>query len=320
MPSKLIAILMLGTAAVAQSQDRPGVASDAPAAHADHAAHAAFASPRISVEVVGQGPDVILIPGLGSSPAVWRDTVAAVPGYRYHLIQVKGFAGVPAEANEDGPVVSPVADEIARYISEQHLDRPALVGHSMGGTWAMLVATRHPEAVSRVMVVDMLPCLGAMLGGPGATVDQIEPAAAALRQQSLAQTEEQRNGYLERFVGGMLRNQSRLPEAMSDAKASDPNVTAQAYYDLLTTDLRAQLARFTGPLSVLWVVPTGAPVSEEMMGLFYQTSFAAAPNKTITHIPNSAHFIMWDVPDRFHRELRNFLSPNGGAPTTGTPR
>ena len=35
-------------------------------------AQAAFASDRLSVEVVGQGPDVILIPGLASSREVWR--------------------------------------------------------------------------------------------------------------------------------------------------------------------------------------------------------------------------------------------------------
>jgi Niemann-Pick C1 protein len=64
----------------------PGSASAAP-----------FASDRISVRVEGEGPDVVLVPGLGSSPQAWASTVAAVPGYRYHLVQVKGFAGLPAE-------------------------------------------------------------------------------------------------------------------------------------------------------------------------------------------------------------------------------
>ena len=40
----------------------------------------AFSSDRISVQVQGSGPDVVLIPGLSSHPDVWRDTVAAVPG------------------------------------------------------------------------------------------------------------------------------------------------------------------------------------------------------------------------------------------------
>ncbi|MEA3039246.1 MAG: hypothetical protein QOE79_1759, partial [Sphingomonadales bacterium] len=75
-----------------------------------------FAPARFSVEVTGSGPDVILIPGLTASKDIWRGTVAAVPGYRYHLIQVAGFAGAPAGGNARGEVVAPLAEEIARYI------------------------------------------------------------------------------------------------------------------------------------------------------------------------------------------------------------
>ena len=117
------------------------------------AAATPFAPTRFSVEIVGSGPDVILIPGLTASRDVWRGTVAAVPGYRYHLIQVAGFAGAPARANARGPVVAPLAEEIARYIRSRGLKRPALVGHSMGGTLAMMVAARHPDIAGKVMVV-----------------------------------------------------------------------------------------------------------------------------------------------------------------------
>src|SRR3954466_14191813 len=113
---------------------------------------APFASDRIRVEVHGAAPGVILTPGLSSSPRVWDATIAAVPGYRYHLVHVAGFAGKPAGANASGPVRGPVAEEIARYIASAHLDHPAIVGHSMGGSWGMMVAARHPGLVGRLMV------------------------------------------------------------------------------------------------------------------------------------------------------------------------
>src|SRR4051794_4752810 len=75
-----------------------------------------FAPTRFSVEVTGSGPDVILVPAPTASKEVWRATVAAVPGYRYHLIQVAGFAGAPARANAHGDIVGPLAEEVARYI------------------------------------------------------------------------------------------------------------------------------------------------------------------------------------------------------------
>src|SRR6185503_16058409 len=76
-----------------------------------------FQPTRFSVQVVGRGPEVILIPGLTSGREVWRATATSLPGYRYHLIQVSGFAGEGARGNRAGPVVAPLADEIARYIA-----------------------------------------------------------------------------------------------------------------------------------------------------------------------------------------------------------
>jgi pimeloyl-ACP methyl ester carboxylesterase len=58
------------------------------------------------VAVRGSGPDVILIPGLSASRGIWSSTVAAVPGYRYHLVQVAGFAGT-APAAIAGRVAAP---------------------------------------------------------------------------------------------------------------------------------------------------------------------------------------------------------------------
>ncbi|HST92887.1 MAG TPA: alpha/beta hydrolase, partial [Brevundimonas sp.] len=52
-----------------------GVALAAPAAPAGPASATqapAFVSDRLSVEIVGSGPDVILIPGFASSREVWR--------------------------------------------------------------------------------------------------------------------------------------------------------------------------------------------------------------------------------------------------------
>ena len=93
---------------------------------------APFTSERISVQTVGNGSDVVLVPGLNSSPRVWAEMIKAVPGHRYHLVHVSGFAGHAAGANTAGPVAAPVAEEVARYIDVSGLKQPAIIGHSMG--------------------------------------------------------------------------------------------------------------------------------------------------------------------------------------------
>lgn len=268
-----------------------------------------FTSDRIAVTVQGSGPDVVLIPGLTSSPEVWASTVAAVPGYRYHLIHVSGFAGRAPGANASGPVVAPVAEEIARYIREQRLNRPALVGHSLGGSWAMMVAGRHPELVSRVMVVDMMPFMAAVFGGPTATPESIRPLAEQMRQRmSAPQGEAQRRQQAEQTIASMVRTEALRAGPVRQSLASDLTVVSQSMYDLITTDLRPDVARIRVPFTVLWVHPPGAPVTVEQMTGFYAASYAGAPQAVLRRIPDSYHFIMFDQPEVFRRELRAFLT------------
>jgi pimeloyl-ACP methyl ester carboxylesterase len=294
----LAAMMMAPLAACATASERAPVVAAAPA----------FASERIGVTVRGSGPDVVLIPGLSSSPAVWDSTIAALPGYRYHVIHVSGFAGRAPGANASGPVVAPVADEIARYIREARLERPAIVGHSLGGTWAMLVAARHPDLVSRAMVVDMFPSLGAMFGGPDATPEMLRTAADRVRQGIAASTGDARRAQIERTIAGMVRTEALRPRAVTDSLESDPNVSGQAMHDLIMTDLRPELRNISVPLTVLWVRAPNAPISEEQMAGFYAMSYANAPQARIVRIPNAYHFIMWDEPEAFQRELRAFLA------------
>jgi pimeloyl-ACP methyl ester carboxylesterase len=271
------------------------------------APRAAFVSERIGVAVVGAGPDVVLIPGLSSSPEVWQSTIAALPGYRYHVVHVSGFAGRPAGANASGPVVAPVAEEIARYIREAGLRRPAIVGHSLGGAWAMMVAARHPELASRVMVVDMLPFVGAMFA-PGATPQTIQPVAAQIRAGILAATPEQRRATQEQTIATMVRTETMRPLAVEHGMASDLAVSGQAFYDLIVTDLRPELSNIRVPMTVLWVRPPNAPVTEEQMVGFYRMSYANVPQARLVRVPNAYHFIMWDEPEAFRQELRTFLA------------
>src|SRR3546814_542370 len=194
------------------------------------AAPTRFASSRISVVVQGSGPDVVLIPGLTASRDRWQGTVAAMPGYRYHLVQVAGFAGTPAGGNASGKVVAPVAAEIARYIDEANLRTPDLIGHSMGGTLAMMIAARHPAAVGRVMVVDMLPAPAGLLGSSAEAIRPLADALAGVLTSSPGGRQ-----LLESLVGGF--------GASDDAARSDSDVVARAMHDSALTALTAELER-----------------------------------------------------------------------------
>ncbi|QBQ49272.1 alpha/beta fold hydrolase [Brevundimonas naejangsanensis] len=294
----------------------PAAAQDG---HVNHAAHGAqqgaFTSDRLSVTVDGPegAPDLILIPGLSSSPAVWQGTVDHLAGrYRIHRIHVAGFAGAAPQANAQGdapqPVGAPVAEDIARYIREQHLNKPAVVGHSMGGTMGMMLAARHPDLVGRLMVVDMIPFMGAMFGAPGATAQSVTPVAD---QIWTAQSTSPREAYVAQAtasINGMINTESRREEALKDMRASDQKVSAAAFRELVTTDLRPELAKITAPTEVLYVKFNDPRMTDAITDAIYQMSFATLPGARLKRIDDSAHFIMFDQPDAFHGALDAFLA------------
>ena len=263
------------------------------AAQAAKAAPKPFAPTRFSVEVVGAGPDVILIPGLTASKEVWRGTVEAVPGYRYHLVQVAGFSGTAPRGNAQGPVVAPLADEIARYIQARGLQRPAVVGHSMGGTVSMMIAARHPARVGKVMVVDMLPEPAGLVGS---TASGARGLADALR--GLSGSESGR-----RIISSAIRI---FGNAEAEESESDPDVVARATHELAGLDLTPELPRIQAPLTVVYA---SADVNRRAAADdAYRSAYAPAKGAKLLRIDGSGHMIMYDQPARFAGALKGFLA------------
>jgi pimeloyl-ACP methyl ester carboxylesterase len=267
-----------------------------------------FASDRISVTVEGEGPDVVLVPGLTSSPAVWTDATAAVPGYRYHFVQVKGFAGTPPEGNAEGKVVASAAEEIARYIVDAKLEKPAVIGHSMGGTITLMIGARHPEAVSKLMVVDQLPFMGAVFGPPGTTAESLRPVADKFHADMMGRPAAEHEQRIGAMIGAMVATEAKRAGAVKSALDSDRGVTASAFRELIVTDLRPELPRIAVPTTVLYVTPAGPQFNDAMIDAAYKADYAGLKGVKLVRIPSSAHFIMYDNPERFTAEMKAFLA------------
>ncbi len=268
---------------------------------------APFASERITVRVEGSGPDVILIPGLNSSPRAWASTVAALPGYRYHVVQVAGFAGQPTGGNKEGPVAAPVAEEIARYIDQAGLRQPAVIGHSLGGTIGMMLASRHPQALSRLMVVDIFPYMGRFFAGPGAAPAQVEAVADRIAASMRGADAQQRATRANETIAGMVDSEAMRAGAVADSLASDPDVGARAYRELIVTNLIPELGKITVPVTVMYAQPKNVPVPPEQFDRVYRDGYAQVRQLTLKRVADSAHFIMWDQPQWFQAQMKAFL-------------
>ena len=304
----LAACLSLGLAAPALAQEHPGEHHQA-GGHGHH--HADFQSGRFHVRVDGpEHPvgDVILIPGLTSSPEIWDQLTDELKGrYRVHRVHVQGFAGAPAMDNATGPVSAPVAEDLARYIAEQGLNKPAVIGHSMGGTIAMMLAARHPDSVGKLMVVDMIPFMGAMFGSPSATPESVAPMADMIYNGMANSPREQWLAESAASINSMINTESLRAGPIQDGATSDQKVAAGAMRELVVTDLRPELANITAPTEVLYVRFNDPRMTPELTDTIYQASFATLPGATLTRIDDSAHFIMLDQPAVFAAKVNAFL-------------
>jgi pimeloyl-ACP methyl ester carboxylesterase len=305
------AVAMVVTTAPVQAQEHVGHSHRHGAANGHGYTHADFDSGRFHVRIDGpEAPvgDVILIPGLSSSPHVWDMLTEELKGrYRIHRVHVQGFAGAPAEDNASGPVSAPVAEDLARYIAEQGLNKPAVIGHSMGGTIGMMLAARHPDSVGKLMVVDMVPFMGAMFGGPGATAESVAPMADQMHAGMTGATDEQYRQQAAANVTGMINTESLRAGPLQDAARSDRAVSSNAFHELIVTDLGPEIGRITAPTTVLYVKFNDPRMTDYMVDGIYRASFANLPDATLTRIDDSAHFIMLDQPARFAAEVNAFL-------------
>ena len=276
---------------------------------------------RFSVIVEGTGPDVILIPGLSSPRDVWDGVRAGLRAHhRIHLIQIRGF-GEPAGPNAQGPVLEPFVEALAAYIRDNHLNHPAIVGHSLGGLSALMLGARHPALPGRIMIVDALPFIG-MLFSPDATVAAVTPQAEAVRD-GLAERAAEVPPEFDRPApdcaapgadpGADPQAQSLSNSVMGRClvahwvRRSDLRVVGQAMYDDFVTDVRPELGRITAPVTLLYPQDDRALPAERARAL-YEGAYAGTPHLALVAVPGSFHFIMLDQPERFRAALDAFLA------------
>jgi len=263
----------------------------------------AIAPERISVVVEGNGPDIILIPGLASSREVWAGLADRLKQtHRLHLVQLAGFAGSPALADPANRVAAPTADAIADYIRRNAIKAPVIIGHSLGGEVALMLGARHPEVVGRLVIVDALPFYS-LLFSPTATVAEVQPRATAFRDALMAAPADQADAMQTAAIARLVKTAAARPAVIAAGLHSDRTTVANATYELMTTDLRPELQRITAPVQVIYAYDALYGVPPASIDTTFRTAYAAAPQVGFTRIDDSFHFIMLDQPDAFARAV-----------------
>jgi len=245
-----------------------------------------FQPVAFGVEVKGEGRPVVLIPGLGCPGEVWDETVAHLgKHYETHVLTLSGFAGRPAIKE---PLSAAVRRDLARYIRSRKLDHPIIIGHSMGGFIAYWLASYHPDLTGPVIVVD---------AGPALSGDLEE--AKQLRSRWRQASDEEFANQTRIAFASMTRVPRRMDGVIAKVARSDRRAFADAIYEMVTTDLTAQVADIKSPVLIL--------AADGMFQKRIAGQIKTIPKHELIVLKGTKHFLMFDDPDAYHRELDRFL-------------
>jgi N-formylmaleamate deformylase len=237
------------------------------------------------------GAPVVIVPGITSPAATW-EFVSLDLARDYHVITVdirgRGLSDTPSAGYE----LADYAGDVTAVTEHLGLQRPALVGHSMGARIAAAVRVLHHGVAGPVVLADP------PLTGPGrgtypmsleAFMDQLQAARSGAAPEELLK-------YFPTLTPEHLVLRAQwLPTC-------DETAVRESWLNFHREDFFPYLRELEPP--VLFMYGGDSPVvPESALPEITETR----PDVEVARIPGAGHMIPWDNTADFLRETRRFL-------------
>lgn len=262
---------------------------------------------QLAFEALGSGPPIVILHGLFGAGRNWTQIAQSLAaGYRVYLPDARNHGASPwAETMS----YTDMALDVLALIEAEQLERPFVVGHSMGGKTAMTLALEHPQAISGVAVVDI---------APERYSDQFSPYMMAMRgfdaaaatgrneaRQALAQSREGDTPVLDFLMQNLRRHDERFDWRLNLL------AVAMCMQDLCGFPQRFRHRHYEGPALFLAGTDSSYVQAESHAGIA-----RLFPRAHLEHIDDAGHWVHADQPGALLRVLRRWLHRH----EAGTPR
>ncbi len=254
----------------------------------------------IKIEVKGEGSDLIFLPGFGCPGEVWNILVDELSkDHTCHVVSYAGFNDVPPI---EGPWLQNVKDEIGRYILNQEIT-PTIIGHSLGGTLALWLATEKVVPINQIISVDGLASVGALMI-PNFSSDMISHKNPQ-NELMMKMPSDEFNQMINQMSSTMVLDQTYQGKISRWIQKADRKTYVYGYTDLLKLDLRNSLQEIKVPVNIIAAIK---PYGKIAVSKTISEQYKQLPNYRIEYAENSAHFIMYDEPEWLEQIVKNILS------------
>jgi len=249
---------------------------------------------------------LIFIPALYCGSWEWNKQIALLAGrFDMYAVTLPGFDGRPRDHQPH--LMERAAASVAQLIRERRLQRPIVIGHSLGGTISVLFGETYPNDAAGIIAVE---------GGY-----PVAPTAAERERRADAASQPYLGVDSQTFAKRLRANQLQFViTSKSDVDAvsryadrSDPTAVALWLRAALNMDLTPQLGRIRVPF--VEIVPysrdidpyRGFPTLAAKRNA-YLAWVAHARNGRVIMIDDARHFVMFDRPAAFDRALLASIS------------
>lgn len=222
---------------------------------------------RIRWVVTGAGSPLVCVPGLAASPRWWRPIVPALAERReVHLVDLPRYSTLTGFRPADA------AGWLVDWLAAAEIERPAVLGHSLGGLLAAQMATR--TALERLVL--------------------LAPAGLPTGRGLVRETFE-----LVRAGGATPRF---LPRIVLDALRCGPENVLRGGLYALAADLGPELGRIDVPTLIVW------GDRDRLVPFRFAADWAGAiPDARLAVLDGVAHIPMVEAPERVAESVLAFL-------------
>lgn len=251
---------------------------------------------RLHYEVEGDGPPVLLVPGLGGTASFWQPHVA--PLARRFTVVLHDHRGTGRSGIERIDYsVDQMADDLVQLMDHLGLERAHLIGHSTGGAIGQTLALDRPERIDRLVLSATWPAADPyfrLLFDVRADVLRRLGPRAYLRTSAL-------------FLNAPSWLREHPAEAEVDGaeaarRIPDAEVVLRRIAAIQRFDRKSELHRIGAPTLVIGArddAITPAYFSEELGHLI--------PNATTVILPQGGHLFPQAFPEPFLESVLSFL-------------
>ncbi len=261
-----------------------------------------FSQSAIHIEKKGNGNPIIFLPGFTSPGSVWDETIKNIKGsYECHIVSYAGFNGLESIST---PWYNPIKNQLVEYIIQNQLSNLTLIGHSMGGSLAIDLASELQQQVVGLILVDAIPCMREVMM-PNVPANSLQ-YDSPYNNQILNMSDEDFKNMAAGMCQYMTNEQSKVKMLINWSINADRKTYVYGFTDLLKLDLRDKLSNITAETLVIGAC---VPDKQTVMSNF-EKQYSNLTKKEFALVENSKHFIMFDQPMWLNNQINKYLLLN----------